>query len=230
MFPSLNLIRLCVAWPLLFWPLISYAQNCPLCGHEWAEAATPESVQELFDVGVSPNGLSKFNSPLLFLLAMKSSDVRIAEAFVAEAASRNVELNLVVMHDLGYVESTVLHYAARNDSSAMLEYFLELGADPHLRDGRDKTPLAVAPGYTENVDVYLALLEAGVDPNAADALGWTVLHGAARFSKNPEIFRILVNHGGSIDTKTDNGLTPIIIAERHRQPEIAELLESLGAK
>lgn len=206
------------------------AENCAACDHDWARAATPASVQAMFDSGTSPNGLSRFNSPLIFLIAFVNPDPAVAKRFLKEAEARDEELHWVTNHRLGFVESTVLHYAARNKSPAMLEYFLASGADTTLRDAREKTPLHVAAGYSEDSKTYLLLLEAGIDPNARDALGWTALHTAVRFSKNKEIFRVLARHGADLNARTDNGRTPLWIAENYREAWLVDLLRSLGAR
>ena len=211
------------------WSQISLAQDCSLCRHKWARIATPEKVRILFDAGVSPNGLSGFNEPLIFLIASNNSDPEVAQVFVDEAKKQEIELVLQVKHELGYVEDTVLHQAARNKSSEMVKFFLRLGVDPNVVNGRGKSPLQAAPGYSEDPDVYEALLQAGANPNSKDNLGWTVLHSAARFSTNPDIFRVLVEHGGDVNARSDNGLTPLLIATRYREAHIAELLRSLGA-
>lgn len=211
-------------------PEAALARGCLSCDHDWARRATPETVKEMFDAGFSPNAISKFNKPVIFLIAMVGDDPAVAKAFSEEAKSRDSELTLVHMHSLGFVETTVLHYASRNRSPAMLKYFLELGADTTLRDEREKTPLHVAPGYSENPETYSLLLDAGVGPNARDALGWTALHGAARFSKNPEIFRMLVEKGADVNARTDSGHTPLWIAENYREDAVVDLLRSLGAE
>ena len=205
-------------------------QGCLTCDHDWARAATPETVREMFDDGFSPNAISKFNRPVIFMIAMVGDDPAVAIEFSKEAKARDEELTLVHMHHLGFVETTVLHSASRNKSPSMLKYFIELGADTTLRDEREKTPLHVAPGYSENPETYSQLLDAGIDPNAKDALGWTVLHSAARFSKNPEIFHILVENGADVNARTDNGRTPLWIAENYRDKSVADLLRSLGAE
>ncbi|MDJ0748022.1 MAG: ankyrin repeat domain-containing protein [Woeseiaceae bacterium] len=184
----------------------------------------------MFDDGFSPNALSKFNTPVIFLIAMVNDDPAVAMAFSKEAKARDEELTLVHMHHLGFVQTTVLHSASRNKSPAMLKHFIELGADIDLRDERERTPLHAAPGYSEDPQTYSSLLDAGVDPNAKDALGWTALHQTTRFSKNPEIFRILVEKGADVNARTDSGRTPLWIAENYRDKSVVDLLRSLGAE
>ncbi len=43
-------------------------------------------------------------------------------------------------------------------------------------------------------------------------LGWTPLHAAARYNYNPKVIQLLIDNGGDIHDKDNNGGTPLYLA------------------
>jgi FOG: Ankyrin repeat len=141
---------------------------------------------------------------------------------------------------------TPLHLAVNMGNREAVEILLNSGADPNVKDLAGGTPLhwAVASGFPDLIEL---LLERGADPNARDNAGNTPLHIAAMgsISEVAEIFmelaprlgleypydrldiiRILLEYGADPTAKNNYGLTPIDIALKYGNDEIAWLLAS----
>ena len=73
-------------------------------------------------------------------------------------------------------------------------------------------------------------LEQGADPNSVDLTGDTALHAAARLRRNHVITR-LVEEGADLQTKNDDGRTPLAAAVALEQVSpTVDLLQSLASK
>jgi ankyrin repeat protein len=141
---------------------------------------------------------------------------------------------------------TPLHLAVNRGDREAVEILLDHGADPNIRDLAGGTPLhwAVATGFPDIIEL---LLERGADPNARDNAGNTPLHIAAmgHISEVAEMFfelaprfgleypydpldrvRILLEYGADPTVKNNYGQTPIDIALKYGNDEIAWLLAS----
>ena len=104
--------------------------------------------------------------------------------------------------------ATALHLAASSGGCwPAVMVLLEAGADAHMSDRDDLTPLhaAASSGHAPVVD---ALLARGADPKAASSEGWTVLHAAASEGKIDVIDVIM--KAISSTAKSDDGDVPII--------------------
>ena len=79
-----------------------------------------------------------------------------------------------------------------------------------------------------NIEAVKQHIAAGTDVNAVGGLlGWTPLHFAAAFG-HKEIVKLLVAKGADVNTKNENGYTPLDLAKRH--PKVANFLRKHGGK
>ncbi len=160
---------------------------------------------------------------------------------VKELLSRGVDPNV-----RGNFGVTALHWAVSKGDIEMVKLLLDHGADPNIKDLAGGTPLhwAVAAGFPDIVEL---LLERGADPNARDNAGNTPLHIAAmgHISETAEMFfelaprfgleypydrldiiRILLEYEADPTARNNNGQTPIDIALKYQNDEVAWLLAS----
>jgi ankyrin repeat protein len=118
-------------------------------------------------------------------------------------------------------ENTPLFVAVQAGHLAMVKELLKRGADPD--DGDMETPLHVA-SKAGRLDIMEALLSRA-DVNAKDAAEWTPLHVAAAAGQL-RAARLLLDKGASTEARTEDGQTPIELAQTRRHPRVQKLIES----
>lgn len=140
---------------------------------------------------------------------------------------------------------TPFFMASGTDDVAYMRLLLELGADPHVRNTDDCTPLIAACGNVvgsdaanekageepEVLEAAELLLKLGADINAVDANGETAMHAAA-YKNLPRVVQFLADHGARIDVwnrKNKYGWTPSMIAEGHRPGNFKPSAETIEA-
>ena len=120
--------------------------------------------------------------------------------------------------------------AADRADAALMQLFLELGADPFVPNLGHTTPLMAAAGLgtaapeeeagtePEALIATQLLLDLGADVNAVNDQGDTAMHGAA-YGSFPTVVQLLADHGADIriwNQRNEQGRTPLFIAEGHR--------------
>jgi ankyrin repeat protein len=111
--------------------------------------------------------------------------------------------------------------AALSGDISVMRLLLEYGADPDIPTFGGTTALMAAAGVNWVVDQTYdegqkALLEAvricadelGMDVNAVNSMGLTAMHGAANRGSD-DIIRFLVARGAQLDTRDNEGRTPL---------------------
>lgn len=129
---------------------------------------------------------------------MSASDLdRAIESNSLENVKRLVEAG-ASLETMGDYDGTPLANASALGRKDIVEYLLQVGADPTLGGCRTVLHNACGRGH---YDVCQILLEAGADPNEQDEEGDTCL-GMAVFKARLEILKLLIRHGadpGPID-------------------------------
>ncbi len=128
---------------------------------------------------------------------------------------------------LNMVGGTPFLLASRTADAEYMRLLVELGADPHLSNEDDATPVMVAAGLgtsspgedpgtePEVMAAVLLALELGGDINHMDDNGETAMHGAA-YKHLPSVVRLLADLGADVDVwnqRNSKGWTPLNIAE-----------------
>jgi ankyrin repeat protein len=126
-----------------------------------------------------------------------------------------------------------------------MQLLLELGADPHIANVDDCTPLMVACGIgvgsaaanevageePEVLEAAQLLLKLGADVNAVDANGETAMHGAA-LKNLPKVVQFLAKNGANVEVwnkKNSFGSTPLMFAQGHRPGNFKPSFETIDA-
>jgi len=146
-------------------------------------------------------------------------------ALYEAAAGGHVEvLQLLLDHGarvegLGGKSMTPLAHAAVRDQVASMEVLLKAGAKP---DGPSGTvpPLYEAVMFG-NLNAVRTLLAHGADPNLPYKAGITPLMCVSQH---------VARARAKVNARSKGGLTALHFAARHNEPEIAELLISVGAQ
>ena len=105
---------------------------------------------------------------------------------------------------------TLLHYAAQGDNDVIIEKLLSLGLDIDSRRSDGATPLMIA-AFCGRLDAFSVLIERRSDPTLKSNNGDTLLHYAAQ-GGNDVIIEKLLSLGLDIDSRSSNGLMPLMIA------------------
>ncbi|KDQ15097.1 hypothetical protein BOTBODRAFT_131688, partial [Botryobasidium botryosum FD-172 SS1] len=108
---------------------------------------------------------------------------------------------------------TPLHIAARASSIVMIRFLLDVGADPHAQDARNRTPLA----WATSPNPLKTLLRRGTDINQRDEYGRSALHLICynRYLHECDtgilqsLIRTYLDFGGDVDAVDKRGRTPL---------------------
>ena len=126
--------------------------------------------------------------------------------------------------------ATPLLFAADTADLPLMKLLVELGADPHLHNVDDCSPLMVAAGigsiapgeeagsYEECIAAVEYLLSLDADINHVDRNGESAMHGAA-YKCNPKMVHYLNDHGADFkiwSKKNRHGWSPWLIAQGYR--------------
>jgi ankyrin repeat protein len=122
---------------------------------------------------------------------------------------------------------TLLHIAAGYGQAEMVEYLLELGAEPDPPAGpRQYTPLQLAAAEGQTAVVSL-LLDHGADPDRRDAEGRSAVHHAAAVGV-PDILNELLDRHAAFRVGDNNGNRPIHYAAMRGHTPLIQRLVAAG--
>jgi ankyrin repeat protein len=145
---------------------------------------------------------------------------------------------------LNRTNATPFLLAAETGDLPLMRLLLDLGADPHLPNVDDVTPLLAAAGVgvlgdgdeaagteDEAIGAVQLLLELGADIDAVESHGETAMHGAA-YKSRARLIEFLADQGGDIDVwnrRNRRGWTPLMIAQGHRPGNFRPSAETVAA-
>lgn len=155
--------------------------------------------------------------------------VRATQFGRLEEVKEYLESNLFDVNQRDSEDVTLLHWAAINNKTKIVEYLLNKGANVDAIGGDLKsTPLqwAVRQGH---LSVVVLLIKRGADSNILDFEGCNALHLAAQFG-HTALVAYLVAKGMDIDFPGTNGLTALMWScYKVTQVDPTRLLLTLGA-
>jgi len=125
---------------------------------------------------------------------------------------------------------TPLGLSAFFGKQAVLETLVARGADVNLpsRNPMKVRPIHSAVAHHDPVvalQMAQVLLDNGVDVNVTQTGGFTPLHEAANHG-NIEMVRLLIHHGANKTARSDDGRTPLDIAQQGHHDDVVALLQS----
>jgi len=155
------------------------------------------------------------------------SGLDLAKALVAAGADVNAKMTRKINDDVRNnfgPGATPFAMAAKADDHELLRVLLALGADPHIRNVNETTPLMAAVGVEmfnpgedthsdeDAIETAKLLLSLGEPINAKNKYGESALLGAT--ARGPiALVQLLLDHDASFDVKDLFGWTPLISAE-----------------
>ncbi|KAL5021726.1 hypothetical protein ScPMuIL_000881 [Solemya velum] len=187
-----------------------------LQGYTAAQLAT-ENIQKMLREDPPVGGT---DVDLQLLEAAKAGDLELIKKLVS------ANLHAVNCRDVDGRHSTPLHFAAGYNRVAVVEYFLQHGADVHAKDKGGLVPLHNACSYG-HYEVTELLIKHGACVNVADLWKFTPLHEAAAKGKF-EICKLLLTNGADANKKNRDGNTPLDLVKEGDQ-DVADLLRGDAA-
>jgi len=123
-----------------------------------------------------------------------------------------------------------LHVAAFAGNGDAVRFLLANGARIELqsRNSFHNTPLILSV-LSDQLDAASALLTNGANVEATEEEGVRPIHLAAELG-DPHLLALLLDHGATLDAKTNDGKTALAIATARKHVEAAALLRERGAR
>ncbi|NWW76542.1 ANK2 protein, partial [Climacteris rufus] len=217
------------------------------------------SIQAITESGLTPIHVAAFmghlNIVLLLLQNGASPDVtniRGETALHMAARAGQVEVVRCLLRNGALVdarareEQTPLHIASRLGKTEIVQLLLQHMAHPDAATTNGYTPLHISAREGQ-LDVASVLLEAGASHAMATKKGFTPLHVAAKYgslevaklllqrracpdSAGKKVALLLLEKGASPHATAKNGYTPLHIAAKKNQMQIATTLLNYGAE
>ncbi len=213
------------------WPPLAYACRSPLHAASLRHAdRLLRTARLLLDAGADPNSGSVWHeaggdapNPVLYHACM-SDHVGIVKLLLERGARPN--------------DGESIYHAAQYNRRACLDLLLAFGGDVSSRQRPyGNTPLYFLAGHNSDDDGaatwfqgFTWLLEHGANPNVTsyDVLE-TPLHRVAAGPRRLATARLLIAHDADVNQPRADGRTPYVLAVRHGNSAVADLLASHGA-
>ncbi|XP_068620849.1 ankyrin repeat domain-containing protein 50 [Battus philenor] len=180
-------------------------------------------------------------------IAVMKNYVEVAKLLIAAGSNVNYKT---------HEKMTPLHFAASRGFYELVKILVANGAYIEARDTSERTPLYLASGRG-HADIVTFLISVGSNVNGEEIHGYTplceavwqrytavvevLLRAGARIThshkllhnaiiqRQEEIVHMLTNRGAGINLHNDNGDTPLLLAARLSQPNVAHILLRKGA-
>ena len=122
---------------------------------------------------------------------------------------------------------TALHRVAERGHNPSVQFLIDKGVDPNIRNDYEETPLhkAVEEGH---IQVVQFLLDRGADPTMTDSDGESALHLAAQ-KGYIKIVEILLERGAELESQDNENKTPLHKAVEEGHISLVRLLDKWGA-
>ena len=126
---------------------------------------------------------------------------------------------------------TPLHLASSFKNVDTMRVLLAHGANVNAQDRDGDTCLIYLPQVQAPPSTYRFLFEQpGINVNLANGLGETPLHLMAKWNTSQDIVEMLLEKGADLNVRTNQGKTPLDVAEDSANSELAKFLRAKGAK
>lgn len=138
----------------------------------------------------------------------------------------NKKANLNLRTQAGY---TPLMLAVMNNRIKTMGVLLRAKADPALADSDGWTPLMRAV-FDGNLEAATLLAQTKKGINTKGPLGWTALHFCSNVAENgtrtkdAQLVDLLIKNGAAIETKIQDGRTPLTLAVVNGRSEVVQAL------
>jgi ankyrin repeat protein len=133
-------------------------------------------------------------------------------------------------HRIDIEGSSPLHVACLVGDRTFAEALIETGADVNaVSEDAMETPLHAALGEGHG-GVAELLVNKGANVNAGNASQRTSLHYLATFLHDKKLAELIIQRGANVNAKDKEGHTPLALASRAGNSEVAEVLRQHGGE
>ena len=188
--------------------------------HPAALSGHKEIAELLIAKGADVNAMGEFDGRTSLHYAAEEGHKKTAELLIAKGADVNA---------ITFGQQTPMHAAAYNGHRNIIELLIEHGADvnPQIKlagSFNNMTPLDFDLAYNQGQNSELLIEHGGITGSKPDIS----IHEAAENGYHEPLKYHLIA-GTDINSKDENGMTPLHLAVQHGQKEITELLIAKGA-
>jgi ankyrin repeat protein len=186
-----------------------------------------EALKSMVESGVDVNYQDPQYGSTALMLACNYGFIEMAKFLLDNGAKVNIQAQN---------GATALTGAAQQ-SLELVKLLLDKKADVRLKTEEGNTAftysiMGVLSG-SMTTEVAELLLEKGANvdeaPDKGGAAGYTCLMMAAR-NNNPDLVKFLASKGANLNVASQDGATPLSLAEKEDNQEMIKLLKDLGAK
>lgn len=125
--------------------------------------------------------------------------------------------------------TTPLFIVLEKRNLRMLQILVEHKVNTAVKMKDEMTPLMIAARNDHYQIANTLLMNPEEDVNMRDPLGWTALHYAAEIGSE-QICRLLIGRGADVNMTTNEGMTPLHLAQNRQRLQTATFLEYAGGK
>ena len=185
--------------------------------HSAAEAGDVAEIESLLALGFSIDTRDYAGlTPLM--MAAKNDKLEAVKYLLKQGADPSLQNNN---------GSNVLHFASKDGNPEVIELMLSHVPSIDSITKESVTPLMIAAA-NDKLQAVKYLLKQGADPSLQDNDGWNVLHYASQ-GGNPEVIELMLSHVPSIDSITNDGVTPLMIVAANDKLQAVKCLLRQGA-
>ncbi len=187
-----------------------------------ASCGNVEIVQRLIDLGVAPETTYEKEGWSTLHIAAQRNHVGVARTLLEAGASVDPEDKR---------KAKPLQWALRHKNLELAQLLTQYGASIDIR-WRDGYAFINHEAKDGRYDTLRFMLDHGADPNTRDhryGAGTTPLHCAARHDRL-KAAKLLLDFGADVNSKTDDGITPLDMTEYSKKQKVVRLLLSHGGK
>jgi ankyrin repeat protein len=176
-----------------------------------AENGDAKAVQLFLDAGIDCNAQSSAGLTAL-MAAAKNGRIDVVKKLLDQKAKVDAQ---------GKDGLTALMLAADSNQLDIVKWLLEKGADPNLEDQSGWTALmkAVYQGHTNCVEALATRSREEVNRGLL----------VAALMGHKDTAKVLLDHGAEVDSRAEDGRTPLMLAANKGDQEIVSLLLQAGA-
>lgn len=184
------------------------------------EARTPKHIE-----GIPDDTITKLNSVAVRYIRGRPQDF-LKQKFGPDTFGKRTHFEKLTQRNT----NVLMLYAAINPDIEVLKALLGIGIDINAINEAGYTALMFASAYNKP-EVVQFLIKRGADVSAkATRQNLNALHIASLFNPKPDVIDVLLKAGIPIDSKTENGFTPLLLAATDSlNLEVAERLALKGA-